>query len=135
MDTNVLLAALRSKKGASYRLLLSIGMGVFDIALSVPLVVECEDIAMRFHQELGLTSEDVDDILDYLCLVAKRQSVFFLWRPFLTDPKDDMLLELAIAASCETIVTFNLKDFAGVEAFGVRAITPGDFLKFVGVLP
>ena len=58
--------------------------------------------------------------------------IFFLWRPFLKDPKDDMVLELAVEAEVEYIVTHNLKDFNGVEHFGIKAITPKEFLQIIG---
>ena len=134
MDTNVLLAALRSSRGASHRLLLSVGTGRFELALSVPLVLEYEEVTLRYHTELGLSKTDVKDILDYLCAVAVRQRVYYLWRPFLPDPKDDMLLEVAVAAACQAIVTFNLKDFAGIGEFGIQAIQPKQFLEHIGAL-
>jgi putative PIN family toxin of toxin-antitoxin system len=136
IDTNVLYAGLRSQLGASHRLLKEIGRNqAFQIHLSVPLVLEYEEIARRHSRSLGLTYQDIDDILDYLCSVAGLHDVFYLWRPFLPDPNDDMLLELAVEAQCTRIITFNLKDFARVEQFGVRAVRPGEFLNEIGALP
>ena len=65
--------------------------------------------------------------LDY----SHKQSIYFGWRPWLKDPNDDMILELAIASQSSYIVTFNLKDFTNIELFGIEAITPGDFLTLV----
>jgi hypothetical protein len=76
----------------------------------------------------------IDDILDYLCTVGDRRSIFFLWRPLLKDPKDDMVLELAVEAECESIVTYNQRDFAGADRFGVRIVTPREFLQERGLL-
>jgi predicted nucleic acid-binding protein len=136
IDTNVFYAGLRSKLGASHLLLREIGgNSSFRIHLSVPLVLEYEEVARRNARGLGLSYQDIDDVLDYLCSVAGLHDVFYLWRPFLPDPEDDMLLELAVEAGCNRIITFNLKDFAGVEQFGVRPILPGEFLKEIGVLP
>lgn len=59
---------------------------------------------------------------------------FFLWRPFLKDPKDDMVLELAVEAQCEYIVTFNQKDFVGSDQFGIAVVTPQEFLRKTGVI-
>lgn len=132
LDTNVLVSGLWSRRGASYRLLTLTGVGKFDIYLSVPLVLEYESLLKREQKQLGLTSKDVDDLLDYLCAIAHRREIFFLWRPFLRDPRDDMILELAVTAECDGIVTFNTKDFAGVESFGLQIWTPGDFLKSIG---
>jgi predicted nucleic acid-binding protein len=61
--------------------------------------------------------------------VAELTEVFFLWRPYLPDPDDDMVLELAVASNCDAIITFNRRDFAGASRFGVRILTPGEFLR------
>ncbi len=84
---------------------------------------------------LGLTFQDIDDIIDYLCSVAALHKVFYLWRPFLPDPEDDMLLELAVEAGCNRIITFNVKDFVGIEQFGIEAVEPGRFLHEIGAAP
>jgi predicted nucleic acid-binding protein len=60
--------------------------------------------------------------------------LFFLWRPYLKDPEDDMVLELAVTANCDFIVTYNIKDFKGAEEFGVEVITPQEFLERIGEL-
>jgi predicted nucleic acid-binding protein len=67
--------------------------------------------------------------------VAKLHEIFFLWRPFLKDPKDDMILELAVKSGCDRIITYNIRDFAGVEQFGLQVLQPGSFLQSIGVLP
>jgi len=73
-----------------------------------------------------------------LSLVGSRkfeiQEIFFLWRPFLRDPRDDMVLELAVAAGCEAVATHNRKDFRGIEQFGLKALTPQELLKRIGEL-
>ena len=134
IDTNVLVAALRSKRGASYRLMLMLGSPKFRNHVSVSLVVEYEKAAKALLQEIDLKAGDVDDVLDYIVAQSAQRKVFFLWRPYLKDPDDDMVLELAVAGRCEYIVTFNLKDFAGSEAFGIAAITPREFLAKMGEL-
>ena len=133
LDTNVLIAALRSRRGASFYLLSLVGRSRrFEINLSVPLVLEYEEVAKRQSRAIGLTHADIDDVLDYLCNVANLREIFFLWRPFLRDPKDDMVLELAVEAGCGRIVTFNQRDFAGIERFALKAVTPKEFLKEIG---
>ncbi|MEI7695796.1 MAG: PIN domain-containing protein, partial [Chlorobium sp.] len=87
IDTNVFISALRSKKGASFRLLSMVGTEIFDIALSVPQVLEYEAVAKRELKVLGLDSSDIDDILDYLCFIGDKRHIFYLWRPLLRDPK------------------------------------------------
>lgn len=136
IDTNVFVAALRSQYGASYKLLILLDSGKFEIHLSVPLVIEYEDAGKRLvGKRSGLKVSDIDDILDYVCSVANRKKVHYLWRPFLSDPKDDMVLELAVSAGCEIIVTYNKDDFKGVEQFGVRVMTAQEFLHEIGELP
>lgn len=134
LDTNVLISGLRSRRGASYRILELVGGSEFKLNVSVPLVMEYEEVAKREARALGLTHADVDDLLDYLCTVANHREIYFLWRPVLRDASDDMVLELAVEAACDFIVTHNVRDFAGAETFGVRVVSPGAFLKRIGVL-
>lgn len=133
IDTNVLVAALKSRKGASHRLLSLVGSGRFDLHLSVPLLFEYEDVLKR--GEFGFVSTAVEAVLDYLCSIARQQDIHFLWRPYLRDPKDDLLLELAVASQCSHIVTFNTADFAGIGRFGLQALWPADFLYQIGEKP
>jgi putative PIN family toxin of toxin-antitoxin system len=133
VDTNVVVAGLRSRRGAAFRLLSEVGKDRFEIALSVPLVLEYEDALLR-PQVGRLGQAGVDAVLDYFCSVAHLQQIFFLWRPFLPDPKDDMVLELAVAARGSSIITYNVRDFVGAEKFGISAVEPGPFLSGVGVL-
>ncbi|MBD3423093.1 MAG: putative toxin-antitoxin system toxin component, PIN family [Candidatus Latescibacteria bacterium] len=134
IDTNVFVTALRSRRGASFKLLTLLGKDKFVISVSVPLVIEYEGAAKRISRSLGLNYSDIDDILDYLCSVSEHRKVHFLWRPFLNDPNDDMVLELAVESQSDYILTYNVKDFQGSEEFGVKVITPKDFLKMTGVL-
>ena len=129
LDTNVLIAALRSRNGASFQIFKRIGQGQFDIILTVPLVLEYEDVSKRITRSVGLRYSDIEDILDYLCHVGELREVFFLWRPFLKDPQDDMILEAAVESGCDFIVTHNVNDFAGVDQFGLEVLRPGAFLR------
>ena len=136
IDTNVFVSALRSQYGASYKLFMLLDSGKFEINLSVPLAIEYEAASKRLvGKKSDLKVGDIDDILDYVCSVAHRRTVYFLWRPFLSDPKDDMVLELAVSAGCDIIVTYNKDDFKGVEQFGIRVLTAQEFLQEIGELP
>lgn len=135
IDTNVLVSALRSQFGASYKLFMLLESGKFEINVSVPLAIEYEDAGKRLISRKSLLkSSDIDDILDYICSVANRRKIHFLWRPFLSDPKDDMVLEVAISSSSEIIVTYNKDDFKGVARFGIRVQTALEFLREIGEL-
>lgn len=127
LDTNVLVAALRSRRGASFAVLSAVGTGTFEIALTVPLVLEYESVLLR-PGLVPSSHSDIGAILDYLCSVGHHQTVHYLWRPKLRDAKDDMVLEAAAAAGCRAIVTHNVRDFAQAESVRVVALSPGDFL-------
>lgn len=127
-----MVAALSSNRGASYRLLSMIVNDKFQIAISVPLLIEYEDVLKRKSRNISLTHDEIDDILDYICAVADKREIYYLWRPFLKDPKDDMVLELAVESQSHYIITYNLRDFKRIEQFNVRAISPKDFLEMIG---
>jgi putative PIN family toxin of toxin-antitoxin system len=133
LDTNVLVSALRSSQGASFKLVSLIGKEKFSVHLSVPLVLEYEEVLLRTKPDV-LSKQDIEDFLDYLCSVGEHHKIFYLWRPFLKDADDDMVLELATNAMCSRIVTFNTKDFVGSEQFGLSVVTPPEFLREIGVI-
>jgi putative PIN family toxin of toxin-antitoxin system len=132
IDTNVVIAALRSKRGASFKLLSMMGTKKFSSHDSVAIVLEYEDVLQRHRGELGLSQEDVSDLIDSLCALAKHHEIYYLWRPSLPDANDELILELAVSTQCEYIVTHNLGDFKGAEKFGIKIVTPGAFLKIIG---
>jgi len=123
LDTNVLYAGLYSASGKSHQLLKALLDGRIRIALSTPLLFEYEDVLKRNQAVLNLVDAEVDAVLDQLCALADFQTVYFLWRPCLPDAKDDMVLELAVAAQVRHIVTFNAKDFRPASQFGIDVIT------------
>ncbi|NBC64538.1 MAG: putative toxin-antitoxin system toxin component, PIN family [Bacteroidetes bacterium] len=135
LDTNVIYAALRSKRGASYRLLSLLNSDKFQINLSVPLVIEYEDVLKRKIDSLTFTERKIDQFLDYLCIAGNWHEVYFLWRPILKDPEDDMILELAVRAGCQFIITYNKQDFRGVDKFGIQLATAKEFLQTINELP
>jgi predicted nucleic acid-binding protein len=131
LDTNVIVAALRSRQGASFRALSLLSLGRFEIAISVPLLFEYEDALIRLVDSGMFLEGEIGDFLDYICSIAHHQDIFFLWRPHLPDPKDDLVLELAFAAGCAGIVTHNQRDFAGTAQLGLRIWSPRDFLRLL----
>jgi putative PIN family toxin of toxin-antitoxin system len=124
IDTNVLVAAQRSKRGASSKLISLIGTHRFDIHVSVPLVFEYEATLLQHSEQLALTPEDVADVVDAVCALPIPHKIYFLWRPYLRDRKDELVLELAVAARCDYIITYNQRDFRGAEMFGIRISGP-----------
>ena len=136
LDTSVLVAATRSRNGASFRLLAMLPSPEFQIALTVSVYTEWQAVLTRpEHRPPGATAEDVQAFLRYLASLAHLQDVHFLWRPFLRDPDDDMVLECAVASSSPFIVTHNIKDFRRTSELKVQAITPADFLNLLRSKP
>jgi putative PIN family toxin of toxin-antitoxin system len=134
LDTNVLVAASRSKKGASAEFLSLVGTGRFEICVSVPLLLEYESAILRGLEPNSTEWQVRIDILDYLCKVAIRRKIFFLWRPTLRDPKDEMVLETAVAGGCTSIISYNKRDFEGAERFDLTICSPHEFLNTIGAL-
>lgn len=134
IDTNVLIGALKSNRGASYKLLMLLIENVFVSNVSVPLFIEYESVAKREGLVAGLTGKDIDAILDYFLSKSNIQKIFYLWRPLLKDPKDDLVLEVAVKSQSKYIITFNKKDFVGCEKFGIEVVTPYEFMTIRGLL-
>ena len=129
IDTNVIFSGLCSSRGASYALLSFIADEKIDFAVSAALVFEYEDVLKRDLSKIPYSEVEVDEFLDSIILLAIRYSSHFLWRPFLKDSKDDMVLELAVVSGATEIITYNLKDFKETEQFGIIAMTPLNYLR------
>ena len=131
IDTNVIISAMKSTLGASHAILMAIFQRRFVPALSVPLVMEYEEVSKRPGLVTNLTHQQIDAILDLICQRGHEQRIFFNWRPFLKDPDDDMLVELAIAAQTNCIVTSNYHHLAPAEKLGIRVLEPRAFLHIL----
>jgi putative PIN family toxin of toxin-antitoxin system len=130
LDTSVIVAAARSRQGASFGIVSQLPSPRFQIALTVALYTEWQSVLTRpEHLPPGATVDMALAFVRYLASIAHLQDVHFLWRPFLRDPDDDMVLECAVASGSEFIVTHNVRDFRNVEQLKVRAVTPAEFLK------
>ncbi len=131
LDTNVVVSGLRSRHGNSFHLLSLIGTGHFEINLSVPLLLEYEATLKRSELQIPLSHKQIDDVLNFYCSVGRWVRIHYLWRPLLPDAKDDFVAELAVAGQCDYIVTFNERDFRGVQQFGVHTCTPDYLLQVI----
>ena len=129
LDSNVILSALKSASGASFRLIELVRSGFIQTAVTAPLVFEYQDVSSWPGLLSHLPSADIIAFLDWFVSVSSRHEVHFLWRPMLRDPKDDMVLEAAIAASADYLVTHNTTDFQEAASLGVRVVTPAQLLK------
>ncbi len=131
LDTNVLVSGLRSALGASNAVVRRLAQGDFRIAVSTALCLEYEEVLNRPGLLGSYSSHQITAFLDSICAVAEESYIYFKWRPFLPDPKDDLVLECALAAGATHIVTHNGKDFRGAEALGISIVTPGQLLSIL----
>jgi predicted nucleic acid-binding protein len=133
-----MVAGLRSNAGASRRLLISALYTRHDFLLSVALMLEYEAVLKRPEHlaAAGAMRGDIDAILDALAARGLPVTPNFSWRPMLSDPGDEMVLEAAVNGQAELIVTFNLKHFRHVaRRFGVRAVRPSEALSILEIEP
>jgi putative PIN family toxin of toxin-antitoxin system len=135
LDTNVLISALRSTRGASFRLVAMLGDPRWQPMVSVALILEYEAVARREAGRLGLADWVVESIVDMFCRIESQHAIRFRLRPALRDPSDEFILELAVASQADFIVTHNIRDFCGSETYGIRAVTPGEFLRTIEAWP
>lgn len=132
LDTNVIVAAMRSPGGASAAILRKVRQGRVTLLVSVPLAVEYEAICSEAEHRLaaGLSEREVGIFLDAVVAMAEPVTAHFLWRPQLRDPGDEMVLEAAVNGRADLLVTFNVRDFGPVPArFGIEVIIPRDAIE------
>jgi len=131
-DTDVIVAALRSHTGASHALLQQLRLGRVEAVASVPMMLEYEEVLMRLeHREAtGMTVEEVGTFLDDLAALLRPVFPYFLWRPLLRDPDDEMVLDAAVNGQAEAIVTFNVQDYLpAARQFQLEVLTPAEALQ------
>jgi putative PIN family toxin of toxin-antitoxin system len=132
IDTNILVAALRSSLGASYRLLQTLEDRRWRPVISPALALEYESVLKRAVHDSSLSHTDIDDFIEYFCSRARLVQIYFRWRPILPDPDDDRILEVAVRTG-SPVITFNARDFRGAEGFGIRTISPSELLGILRV--
>lgn len=132
LDTDVIVAALRSPQGASSALLLALSEGKWTLLLSVALALEYEDVCGRPEHILAarLQERQIEDFVNTLIALAEPVDIHFRWRPALRDACDEMVLEAAVNGQAEGIVTFNARDFGPAPArFGIDLLSPSEALR------
>jgi len=135
IDTNVLVAAFRSERGAARLLLNKLNDPRWQINVSTSLVLEYEDVLKRPKMNEHILFENVEPFIESVCSISEHHEIFYLWRPISIDPNDAFILELAIRINADFIITFNSKHFSNAADFGVKLATPREFLRFVGDIP
>jgi putative PIN family toxin of toxin-antitoxin system len=129
LDTSVVIAAARSQRGASALLIDWLDSRRFGISVSVKLILEYEKVLRRQTPSTGWSDADITRFVDFMCFRGRLVEPYFKLRPMLRDPNDDFVLELAFAARVDFLVTHNIRDFSGSEVFGVKVVTPSEFVK------
>lgn len=131
LDTNIVVAAARSRNGASFALLQSLRNGQYLALISVPLMLEYEAVLKRAEQLAASrhSTAMTDAFPDAMCLCAEPVHLHYLWRPQLRDPNDEMVLETALNGRADALVTLNTGDFKAAENFRLPVLTPGAFLR------
>ena len=134
IDTSVLVAAARSRLGASFHLLNLFASEDtrWEWNISTALLLEYEAVLKREQHRMGRDLKTVERMLDDIASRANRHAIFYLIRPFLTDADDEFVLELAVASASDYIVTHNRGDFREAARFGVNVVTPAEFLRIIG---
>ncbi len=133
IDTSVMVAAARSRSGASFELLRLFDRGDnrWEWNISTALLVEYEAALKREQHRQGRDLSEVDRLLDDIAARANRHAIFYLIRPYLGDPDDEFILELALASGSDYIITHNRDDFSEAPRFGVQVLAPGAFLRII----
>lgn len=132
IDTNIVIAALRSRRGASFKLLSLIQDKRFTPVLSLPLFLEYEEVVHREVQKGVFPQENGEMLLDFICHHFEHQELHYRWRPMLNDPKDEMVLETLLNSRSEYLITYNKKDFLSVEELKNRILDAKEFLQLIG---
>jgi putative PIN family toxin of toxin-antitoxin system len=132
LDTSVIVAAARSKIGASSSLLIEwLDEDRFSLAVSPPLLFEYEALLRRQAPDTGWSDADVEKFLEFACSKSRLVEPWFRFRPAIRDADDEFVLELAFAAGVDYLVTLNGKDFVGSASFGVVVVRPGDLVELL----
>ena len=131
MDTNVLYAGLRSRRGASYQILDALWRRRWTLVLSNTVLTEYEEILNREARTLGLASERINNLLDALCVLAEPRYLSGVWHPVLTDPDDEMLVHLAVESGADYLISHNVRHLEPARRLGVNLLEPREFLAIL----
>jgi putative PIN family toxin of toxin-antitoxin system len=131
LDADVMVAAFRSRRGASAVWLRAALRREVEMLASVPLMLQYEAVLSRpEHRAASHLSEgEIGEVLDTVAAVVTPVTISYLWRPILRDPDDELVLETAVNGRADLLLTFNERDFVGAERFAPRVVRPGPALR------
>jgi putative PIN family toxin of toxin-antitoxin system len=132
LDTDAIVAAMRSPSGASAAIIRKARQGKVALLLSVPLAMEYEAVCVRPEHQLaaGLSEQEVRIFVDAVIAIAEPVKIHYLWRPQLRDPSDEMVLETAVNGRASLLITFNVRDYGTAPArFGIEVMTPREAVE------
>lgn len=131
MDTNILVAAFRSRRGASFELFRRLRLAKWTAVLSNHLLFEYEEVLKREAGRLALSNSDVDQVLNAICARSETWSLSYSWQPILSDPDDEPLVQLASESACRLITTHNIRHLVPATKLGIEILKPAEFLTRV----
>ena len=131
LDTNLLTAGLRSRSGASFAILELVASRQIRAMATIALFLEYESVLKRTVQMTvhGMPLSETDQLLQEFAALLEPIDVHFQWRPQLSDPGDELVLEAAINGHADALITYNVRDFAAASRFGLLVLRPAEFLK------
>jgi putative PIN family toxin of toxin-antitoxin system len=129
IDTNVIISGVKSRRGASFKIISQLNQNLFRFHISPALLFQYEASLKHSDFKSVWSDEEIDEFLDLICFFGIKHNVLLRYRPLLPDANDEFVAELAINAHADHIVTYNVSDFEPLHKFGITALTPQSFLQ------
>jgi predicted nucleic acid-binding protein len=131
MDTNVLVAAFRSRRGASFEVFRRLRRGEWTAVVSNHLLFEYEEVMKRDAAALGLNLDEIDELLNAICARADEWPLKHGWEPILPDPDDEPLVQLAHESGAMRLISHNIRHLRPAAEMGIQILKPGEFFRIL----
>jgi putative PIN family toxin of toxin-antitoxin system len=129
LDTNVLIAAFRSRRGGSFEVFRRLRRREWTAVVSNHLLFEYEEVLKRNAPALGLSLHDIDELLNAVCAGAEEWPLKHGWEPVLSDPDDEPLVQLAHESGAMHLISHNIRHLRAAGELGIQILKPGEFLR------